>query len=83
MAHILIVAFSMAFAVPPAPASGTEASRLSAAPVESADARYCMRVAPIVGTRVEAIRCWTRQQWAELGVNVDEEWEKEGVAVKR
>ena len=82
MAHILIVALSTFLAVPPAP-SGSEASALSAAPVEGADARYCLRVAPIIGTRVEAVRCWTRQQWADLGVDVDQEWEKEGVAIRK
>jgi len=45
------------------------------------DARYCLRVEPNTGSRIEAIRCETRQEWAELGVDVDKEWAREGVRV--
>jgi uncharacterized protein YjhX (UPF0386 family) len=42
-----------------------------------------MRVERITGSRVEPVRCWTRQMWAEQGVDVDKDWAKEGVAVLR
>jgi hypothetical protein len=38
-------------------------------------------VEPVTGTLVERVRCWTRAQWAEQGVDVDKEWAREGVTV--
>ena len=52
-------------------------------PAESADTRYCMKVGPLTGSLVETTRCWTRQQWAEQGVDLDKEWPKEGVGILR
>ena len=43
--------------------------------------RYCLRVEPVTGSRIERIECWTREEWAEQGVNVDRDWAKEGVRV--
>lgn len=45
----------------------------------SADTKYCMRVETVTGSRLEAIKCWTRQQWADNGVDVDKDWAREGV----
>ena len=64
----------------------------AAAPAGSADTRYCLRVGPYTGSRLETVQCWTRQQWAEQCdqddwpwvrqcVDVDKEWAKEGVGV--
>ena len=52
-----------------------------AAPSAPADARYCMKVDPITGSLIETVQCWTRDQWADQGVDVDKEWAKEGVRV--
>ena len=30
---------------------------------------------------VQTVQCWTRDEWAEQGVDVDKEWAKEGVGV--
>jgi hypothetical protein len=50
-------------------------------PPGTEETRYCMRVAAFTGSRVERIRCWTREQWAEQGVDLDRDWAKEGVRV--
>lgn len=52
-------------------------------PTESADTRFCMRLAAFTGSRVETVRCWTRQQWTDQGVDLDKEWPREGVRVIR
>lgn len=86
MAHqALIVAFSMIAAASPAFAASQEAAPSTAAtpaPAASADARYCMRLEPVTGTRVELIKCWTRAEWAQQGVDVDQDWAREGVGIK-
>ena len=51
------------------------------APAASPDALYCMRIEPIVGSRLEEVKCWTREQWAQNEVDVDQDWAKEGVAI--
>ncbi len=50
------------------------------APAAGPDARYCMRV-ELTGNVVEPVRCWTREKWAEQGVDVDKEWAREGIRV--
>ena len=78
----LAAAFSlMIVAVSPVLAQPAEQDTVTGAPEAGPDARYCLRVEPVTGTRVERIRCWTREQWAGLGVDVDEEWAREGVRV--
>lgn len=76
-----IVALSAIVAASPVSAKEAEPIPVSAAPMASADARYCLRIEPVTGTRLELIRCWTRQEWAEQGVDVDKDWAREGVAV--
>jgi hypothetical protein len=49
------------------------------APSGTPDTRYCMRVEPQTGSRIESVECWTREQWADGGVDVDKDWAKEGV----
>lgn len=71
-----MVALSPVSATSPAPSPGPAAS-------DSADTLYCLRIEAITGTRLERVRCWTRQEWADLEVDVDKEWAKEGVAVIR
>ena len=81
MAHKeLIVALSMIAAATPVSASQTEVAPM-AAPAAGPDARYCLRIEAITGSRLERVLCWTRQEWADNEVNVDEEWAREGVRV--
>ena len=51
------------------------------APTAAPDARYCLRVEAVTGTRLETVQCWTRDEWAEMEVDVDEEWAEEGVRI--
>ena len=51
------------------------------APPGTAETRYCLRVDPITGSRMETIQCRTREEWAELDVDVDQEWAANGVRV--
>ena len=93
MAHrILVVALSMIAAASPARATSPEPASPTVAPAGSADTRYCLRVGPYTGSRLETVQCWTRQQWAEQCdqddwpwvrqcVDVDKEWARNGVAV--
>lgn len=68
-------------AVSPVLAHVPERNEMTGAPAAGPDARYCLRVEPVTGTRVERIRCWTRERWAGLGVDLDREWAREGVRV--
>jgi hypothetical protein len=40
-----------------------------------------MRIEAITGSRLEEVKCWTRAEWAEQGVDVDHDWAAEGVRV--
>jgi len=40
---------------------------------------YCMHIEAITGSRLEKLKCWTRAEWADRGVDVDKDWAKEGV----
>jgi hypothetical protein len=51
------------------------------APAAGPNARYCLKVEPMTGSRIESVRCWTREEWTELGVDIDKDWAKEGVRV--
>jgi hypothetical protein len=51
------------------------------APVGAENTRYCLRVDPITGSRIETIQCKTRDEWAQLDVDVDQEWAANGVGV--
>jgi hypothetical protein len=51
------------------------------APPGTPYARYCLRVDPLIGSHIETIQCKTRDEWADLGVDVDQEWAENGVKV--
>ena len=77
MAHkALITALGLIAATSPASASHDPASP---APVGTAETKYCMYIEAITGSRLEQVKCWTREEWAENGVDVDEDWAREGV----
>ena len=78
----LAVAFSLiVVAASPVLAQSAGRDSMDGAPAAGPEARYCLRVAPLTGTLVERVRCWTREQWVEQGVDVDKEWAREGVTV--
>lgn len=74
MALGMIAAASPLFATSPEPV-------VYPAPAGTAETRYCLRVEPVIGSHIETIQCWTRDEWAAKEVNVDEEWAREGVAI--
>jgi hypothetical protein len=77
MAHeLFVVALSLSAALP-LPAGNAGAG----APEGTPETRYCLRVDPVIGSRIETIQCRTREGWADLDVNVDEEWAANGVRV--
>ena len=76
MAHKELVAVALTAIVVASPASA-----MAQAPVSPPDAKYCMRVEPVTGSRLETIECWTRDEWAAQGVDVDKDWPTEGVRV--
>ena len=73
----LAIALGMAAAA--TPVSATIQDIAMAAPAGTPDTLYCMHIEAITGSRLEKTKCWTRQQWAEQGVDVDRDWAKEGV----
>lgn len=80
MAHkALAVAFGIITAASSVSAQEPDSSE-RAAPPGTAETRYCLRV-ELTGSLNEAVRCWTRAEWAEQGVDVDKEWAREGVRV--
>ena len=76
-----LAALGMIAAASPLSAASQDPAPVMGAPVASPGARYCMNVEAVTGSRIETVRCWTRQQWAEQGVDVDQDWSREGVAV--
>ncbi len=77
-------AFVVALSVISATSAGSAQSpepRPMTAPPGTAETRYCMRVEAVTGSRIETVRCWTRAEWGEQDVDVDQEWAKEGVRV--
>ena len=76
MAHKELAAALTVIAVAASPVSAAVP-----APEAPPHARYCMRVEPITGSRLETVQCWTREEWAAQGVDVDKDWPKEGVRI--
>jgi hypothetical protein len=62
-------------------AASIQSAEPTTAPAGTSETRYCLHVAPITGSRIEDVQCWTREQWADWGVDIDKEWAKEGVRV--
>ena len=76
----LALALGMIVAVSPASAALPQPTR-EPAPTAGPDARYCLRVEPVTGSRIETVECNTREEWAQLDVDVDQEWADNGVRV--
>jgi hypothetical protein len=82
MAHKqLILAFGMIAAASPVSAMSQDAVPMTGAPAGTPETLYCMRIEAITGSRLEELKCWTRQEWAENEVDVDRDWAREGVAI--
>lgn len=76
--NVLITAAAMVAS--PAWAS-QEASAPEGAPPASDEALYCLRMEPIVGTRIGTVMCSTRQEWADNDIDIDAVWAEDGVRV--
>ena len=76
-----IFALTIVAVASPLWASQPEPAQQTGAPSAPATARYCLRVDPITGSRMETIRCETRDTWAAMEVDVDKEWATWGVRV--
>jgi hypothetical protein len=76
----LAVALCVIAAAAPASAAIQEPHR--GAPPGTPETRYCMRTAVITGSIIEKVRCWTREEWEDQGVDLDKEWAREGVGVR-
>ena len=74
------IALSLIVAASPLAAAQPESDPMAGAPAAGPDAKYCMRV-ELTGNVLEPIKCWTREEWAEQGVDVDKEWAQECVRV--
>ena len=78
-----LVAAALGVVAAASPLSAQHGPQPGPSPDDSADTRYCLRIEAITGSRIETIRCWTRQEWADLGVDLEKEWPREGVRVLR
>lgn len=76
-----VVALSMILVTSPISAAQPKTTPGAGAPQAPAGAEYCLWVDPPTGSRIETIRCETRDGWAQLGVDIDEEWARWGVRV--
>lgn len=75
----LAIALGMIAAAAPVSAASEDRTPMTAAPAGTAETRYCMRIEAITGSRLEQVKCWTRDEWADQGVDVDQDWAEEGV----
>ncbi|WP_324750734.1 hypothetical protein SH591_04680 [Sphingomonas sp. LY54] len=74
-----VLALSVIAAAAPVSAATEGRTRMTEAPAGTAETRYCMRIEALTGTLIELVKCWTREEWARQGVDVDREWAREGV----
>lgn len=75
----LLIALSLVVAASPVAAAKHEP--MTGPPVANANGEICLRVAPLTGNIAETVRCWTREEWADQGVDVDKEWAENGVVL--
>ena len=76
----LIVALGAIFVASPLSGASMEPPVTTPAPPGTPGTLYCLHV-EVTGSIVEPVQCWTRDEWAEQGVDVDKEWAKNGVGV--
>lgn len=75
----MILALAMAALASPVSAASEARMEAGAAPSGSATTKYCMRVEAFTGSVIEQVKCWTREQWSNQGVDVDRDWAANGV----
>jgi hypothetical protein len=75
----LAVALTAMIAASGASAASLQSAQGEHAPVGSESTRYCLRVDPNTGSRMETVQCYTRAEWAQLEVDLDKEWAANGV----
>ena len=78
MAHRTLT-LALIVAASPVAAASFDTPQPAGAPPGGPGTLYCMHVDPITGSNVQTIQCWTRDEWADQGVDVDKEWAKNGV----
>lgn len=72
----LLIAFALTAVASQAPAPNPATAT---APAGTPETKYCLRVDPLPGSRIETIQCKTRDEWALLQIDVDQEWSENGV----
>jgi len=75
----LAVALTAMIAASGASAASLQWAQGQPAPAGNNATRYCLRVDPNTGSRMETIQCYTRAEWAQLEVDLDKEWATNGV----
>ena len=73
--------FALGFIAAASPVAASRHPPGTPAPAGTPDTLYCMHIEAITGSRLEKVKCWTRSEWADRGVDVDEDWATEGVSV--
>ncbi|MEO7680851.1 MAG: hypothetical protein ABIS14_09200 [Sphingomonas sp.] len=73
----LVVALGVIVAASVSPASAHR-NESGPAPSGNPGTLYCMHI-EVTGRLIEPIACWTRDDWAEQGVDVDRDWAANGV----
>ncbi|MBA3896796.1 MAG: hypothetical protein H0X36_06610 [Sphingomonadaceae bacterium] len=80
MAHkTSVLALSIIAAASTASPASAHRTEMTAAPGGNLETKYCMHIEAFTGGLVEQVRCWTRDEWAEQGVDVDRDWAENGV----
>jgi hypothetical protein len=78
----LAAALIMIAAASPALSTTRDPPVANPSPTDAPDTLYCMRIEPTTGMILELVRCWTRDKWAFLGVDLDKDWPANGVAIR-
>ena len=77
----MVAALSLIIAGSAASVATAHSNMSAPPPAGGPSTRYCLRVDPITGSRIETIQCRTREDWSELGIDLDMEWAENGVRV--
>ena len=80
---ILLASIMVAGAMPVSASQSDQSDDVTIARASEAweGALYCLKMEPITGTRIGSVLCWTRQEWADNDIDVDEAWAEDGVKV--
>lgn len=78
MARRLIIALGMIATASPVSAT-IQDPQPAGVPTGTPETRYCMHIEAVTGSRIEKLKCWTRDEWAQHDVDLDKDWPKEGV----